>query len=205
MKSKVDGIFITMVISAYLSLGSEHVDTFSVRLYWRERTYFACSGLWVLGKQLSKIRIELLRSHHNRFVVRRLLTGFILSLVLGTEPPIFCRMVSTTAMRTLGMLLGHSRFVFCLVLLVLTLVRLSIVATFSFTAFGFECLLNFQFLEVVDSALKIKLIKFNIRTKDNCLPFFRLCLVEDANQFGIRQFTRFRLTFFTWKVRQVII
>ena len=73
------------------------------------------------------------------------------------------------------------------------------------TTFRLKSLSDFKFLKVVNGTLKIKLIKFDIRTKNDRFPFFRLCLVEYENQFVIRQFARFRLAFLSWKVRQVII
>ena len=73
--------------------------------------------------------------------------------------------------------LGHTGFVF---LVLIDLNGISIVGTFKFTALCFECLHDFKFFKIINSALKIELIQFNVRTKNDRLPFFRLRLVEDA-------------------------
>ena len=81
-----------------------------------------------------KDRIELLRSHHDRFV-RRLFTGFGLPLILRTEPTVFCSMVCTVAMPALTILrlwFGRSSFVLRFVLIALTLSRGIIVGSFDF-------------------------------------------------------------------------
>ena len=110
-------------------------------------------------------------------------------------------MVCTTAMRTFIVLrLLFGRFGFVLIPIALILIQTSIISAFVFTAFCLERLSDFKFLKIINSSLKIKLVQFDIGTKNDRLPFFRLCLVEDENQFVIRQFTRFRLTFFPWEV-----
>ena len=69
--------------------------------------------------------------------------------------------------------LGCTGFVFRLILIALTLIGISIVGSFKFMALCFECLHDFKFLKIINSALKIELIKFNVRTKNDRLPFFR--------------------------------
>ena len=64
---------------------------------------------------------------------------------------------------------GRSCFVLSLSLIAIILSRIIVIGTFDFTTFSFNCLSDFKFLKIVNGTLKIKLIEFNIRTK-NGLP-----------------------------------
>jgi hypothetical protein len=100
--------------------------------------------------------------------------------------------------------LGHCRFVLGLIPIAI-LLQLGIESRLDFMMFCFECLSDFKFLKIINSALKIKLVEFDICTKNDRLPFVRLSLVENLNQVIIGQFRRFSLTFFTKKIWSVIV
>ena len=119
------------------------------------------------------------------------LTGFGLPFVFRAKPTVFCRMIRATAVCAFLVIrrlwLGRWLFVFGLVPIALFL-KLEIVGLFNLATFRFECLSDFEFLKIVNSAVIIELIKFNVRTKNDRLPFFRLRLVENLDQIVIGQF-----------------
>jgi hypothetical protein len=166
-------------------LGAEHFHDFCIRIFGCKVTDLTLAGFGISRKTL-KDCVKLLLRHQDILVSSTdiFLTGFGLPFVFRAKPTVFCCMIRATAVCAFfefrRLWLGRWLFVFGLVPTALFL-KLGIVGLFDLATFRFECLSDFEFLKIVNSALKIKLIKFNVCTKNDRLPFFRFCLVENLD------------------------